>query len=145
MDNTGYTVQFPQITKSEFIEYMEVVKKTFEKEDALTNALNNIEEQGGMHFLTLYTQERSTIIKMLERIMCTYCDPNYGSDIEYFIYELNWGKDWKEDSITRSDGTPIVMYDESTLYDHLVEDYWYRANYSNNRTNYANKKNKESI
>ena len=133
MINNGTAVNYPLITKEQFIKYMEAIKNTIEKESKLSKAFEDIEPQDGMYFLTLYTEERNALISLLEEVMCAYRSDEYGSDIQYFIYELDWGKNWNPDSLRRGDGTPIVMYDEATLYDFLVEDYWYRTTEVNKR------------
>ncbi len=64
--------------------------------------------------------ERHTelILDMLE----TITHDKYG-DISYFIYELDWGRLWKEDSITDADGNSIPMGTIKDLYSYLEERY----------------------
>lgn len=41
-------------------------------------------------------------------------------DISYFIYELDFGKDWKPGTITTDNGEDIKMQTAEDLYDYLV-------------------------
>ena len=42
--------------------------------------------------------------------------------IEYFIYELKWGKEAKPNSVTEEDGTPILLMTIEDLYNKLEKD-----------------------
>lgn len=43
----------------------------------------------------------------------------YGNDIEYFIYDLAFGKNWKPDSLTIN-GTSIDISTAERLYDYIT-------------------------
>ena len=47
-----------------------------------------------------------------------------GDWIEYFLYEGDYGRDLKPDSVTEADGTPIDITTPEKLYDFLVKEYF---------------------
>ena len=50
---------------------------------------------------------------------------NFGNDpsewIWYYIYDLDWGKDWKEGTVTSIDGKDVKLKTLSDLYGILTE------------------------
>jgi hypothetical protein len=61
---------------------------------------------------------QDSLIKLLK---LTFSDNHRDSWIEYFIWELDFGKNYNIGSATRKDGTPINLSDASKLYDFLLE------------------------
>lgn len=47
-----------------------------------------------------------------------------GDWIEYFLYEGDYGRDLKPDSVTEADGTPIDITTPEKLYDFLIKEYF---------------------
>lgn len=45
------------------------------------------------------------------------------SDISYWIYDLDFGRNWKPKMVTRKDGSDVVLNTAHKLYDWLVEQY----------------------
>jgi len=43
--------------------------------------------------------------------------------IDYWVFELNCGEDWKQDSVVDDDGNSIPLKTISNLYDELVRQY----------------------
>ena len=105
------------ITKEEFCDYIKKIKEYFEFRSQLDNLLNTVIESPDLI---------DTCIRMLEDIMGVdksadwYKD--FGSDISYFIFELNFGKEWTENSITTKDGKSIDISTPEKLYDYLTLD-----------------------
>ena len=47
-----------------------------------------------------------------------------GDWIEYFLYEGDYGRDLKPDSVSEADGTPIDLTTPEKLYDFLISEYF---------------------
>lgn len=107
------------ISKEKFIKYMKVLKCIHQEQDNLNDALKAISPDFGG-----FCNEKAidTIIEMLKDL--TNDGDSYDSDIEYFIYELNWGKDYKDGCICYQDMSGkkhnIKMSNFEELYDELV-------------------------
>ena len=44
--------------------------------------------------------------------------------ISWFLYEMDYGRDVKPDSVTEADGTPIDITTPEKLYDFLISEYF---------------------
>ena len=78
--------------------------------------------------MSLYSEERQNLIDLLGILMgCNQTD-DFGTDIEYFIYDLEYGTSWKENSITDDTGRSFDLHSPEALYDYLVESYQLRLN-----------------
>lgn len=44
--------------------------------------------------------------------------------ISWFLYEVDYGRDAKPDSVTEADGTPIDLTTPEKLYDFLISEYF---------------------
>ena len=106
------------MTKELFVETMDVIQKKSEYDNQCNKALGEIFDDGG-GFLKDYF-----VINHLISILNHMFYPNYNkstfSDIEYFIYDLNFGKGWTETSITEK-GTSIDISTADKLYDYLIK------------------------
>lgn len=106
------------ISKETFCKTISSIKHTRKKEEIFSEALRKICPENLDVFL--YTQEEEMLVSLLNEIMRE--KPNTftkETEIEYFIYELNFGDEWKEDSIFY-DGKTINMSTPELLYDFLI-------------------------
>lgn len=102
-----------KIEKKEFVEIMNSLKEIREAEDKATEALQVLGIEG---YFSIY---KATSI--IEKILAIEFDDDEDNDyIGYFIYELEFGKNYYDGIITESDGTPIPMSTSEELYDFLV-------------------------
>ena len=63
------------------------------------------------------------IVSLLSKIMCCKDIDTWGTnDIDYFIYELDFGKKWPEYSAYDEHGAPIPMRTPEELYDYLIKE-----------------------
>lgn len=99
------------LTREQFKEYMLKAKELEEISNKLTNDFKLLSNTNEIFLEKPFTD----IVSLLKIIM----DDQYG-DIDYFIYELDWGTKAKEDSITEEDGTPIPMFTLEDLYNKLI-------------------------
>lgn len=123
-------MKFPIISKDQFCKYIDVLKKMDDKENLLTNTFQEIDEngEGEVNLIALYSNERDTIIELLNTAMEAPIDIHIGSDIEYFCYDLNFGKEYKnrQDWIQDENGHIIDLSTPEKLYDYLVQGYFER-------------------
>lgn len=98
------------LTFEEFKGTMERIKKQIELEENLNDALYKMSPDfGGFSSDTI-----SIIIDLLEKI--TNDEDKW---IEYYIYEADWGKTFKE--VYEADGTPIPLATIEDLYNIIVD------------------------
>ena len=107
------------LSKKEFVRAIEILKAMDEKEHSIYKASN-----GAINFSEIdeYSELFTNYVRLLELSMGI--EPNkeiYGSDISYFIYEINYGKDWTPDSVTE-DGVSIDISTAEKLYDFLSKE-----------------------
>lgn len=105
------------IDKNTFIQCMNSIKEFNEYLDKL-NDLN----------INLY--ENKTVAKLLENFtdLISFCvndplgNPYYYSDLAYFMYDLNWGKDWKPGSFTDGNNNDIKMSTLDEMWDYFIKE-----------------------
>ena len=119
-------MKYPLISKEEFCKYISILKKQYEKEDLITKAFRQVDEEADVSFISLYSSERSVILDLLNVVMDAETNPQIGSDIEYFCYDLDFGKvyeDGKKDWIKDENDEIIDLSTAEKLYDYLVEEH----------------------
>lgn len=124
-------MNYPILSKEEFCKYIDIIKKMSDKEEALTQAFRDLDESADVSLVGLYTPERRAILDILNKVMAVPTTKEWYGDIDYFCYELNFGKDYKEGYVTDTDGTNIDLSTSDKLYDYLVADYFKRKNSKN--------------
>lgn len=109
------------VTKEQFVAILKTLEETDEKEEKLNEVMNSMSPDFYSYFYPTYLY-KSIIIDLLNQEFYGKMEVNaeYGSDIEYFIYDLNYGKNWTENSLTELDGTPIDISTVEKLYDYLT-------------------------
>lgn len=110
----------PCLTKEQFVEYVGCIKKTCDKDDMLSEAIEKACNDD-CRVIGLYGAECSTMIDLLSLAMGLEIGTRDGNEIEYFIYDLDFGKDYKEGCLTEIDGTPIDISTAEKLYDYITE------------------------
>lgn len=111
----------PCLTKEQFVEYIGRIKKTCDKDDMLSEAIEKACNDD-CRVIGLYGAECSTMVNLLSLAMGLEIGTYDGNDIEYFIYDLNFGKEYKEGCITEIDGTPIDISTTEKLYDYIASE-----------------------
>ncbi len=108
------------LSKEEFVNIIDTLRKYDEREEKLCKAMNEISPDFIVDFYPL-SEYKTIIIRLLEKEMnAEQLDEVYGSDIQYFIYDLDYGIKWKPDSIIGKDGTSIDISTAEKLYDYLL-------------------------
>ena len=117
-ENLKYQFTDGIMSKELFVETIDVIQKKSEYDNQCNKALGEIFDDGG-GFLKDYF-----VINHLISILNHMFYPNFNksvfSDIEYFIYDLNFGKGWTEKSITEK-GVSIDISTSDKLYDYLIK------------------------
>ena len=111
------------ISKEKFVEYINFIKSLDDKESKLQDGLQACFGKENVGYVSVFNEVVSKMIEMLCDLMgIEYnIDIHIGDDIQYFIYELNFGKSKDAvEAITVDEKT----YDLSTaekLYDFILE------------------------
>ena len=107
------------LKKEEFVKIINRLEKATEIQDKVSsifrNSIDNIENDF-MNAGSLQISHESVVVNLLEMI---FGDEYF--NISYFIYDLNYGKEYKPDSITDTDGNTIDFSTAEGVYDYLVE------------------------
>lgn len=111
----------PYLTKEQFVEYVDCIKKTCDKDDMLSEAIEKACNDD-CRVIGLYGAECSAMVDLLSLAMGLEVGTRDGNEIEYFIYDLNFGKDYNEGSLSEMDGTPIDISTAEKLYDYIASE-----------------------
>lgn len=102
------------INKENFVKIINAIQEQREIDRKATEALDSIfiDVVGGFY-------DNETLFSVIENYLVdTFKDE--GGWLGYFIYDLDFGKDWKDDCCSESDGTIIDISTVEKLYDFLV-------------------------
>ena len=108
------------MTKEKFVEIINEIQELHKYEEdlyALNSKYRNYEAD--FQFPTL----EDTVVKLLEEFFHCPIDECVGSDISYFIYELEFGQEWEPGMIIDKSGNDIDLSTVEKLYDYLVKEY----------------------
>lgn len=107
------------ISKERFVEYMSAIKKAEDKEREFDKALRNL-NRDNEGIALIYSDEITVMTKMVCDLMDIEYNSQdyYGDDIQYFIYECDWGKN--DMAIIETDGKEIHLKTIEDLYDYIV-------------------------
>lgn len=108
------------LTKEEFVNILDRLDKVNILQDKMHDLLKESYDyihndfMDGWGFLIC---NEDIVVSLLEKIM----NDDVG-DVSYFIYELNYGRDYKDGMITEADGTIVDFSTAEKLYDYLTRD-----------------------
>lgn len=108
------------ISKEEFVNKIEHIKKIFDMEDDLNDWIRKYSDGGWCIFEPIWNIV-DDYIKILTDEICGKQDYTV-DDIDYFVYELEFGKQWKPGMICEND-KDIDWSTAEKLYDYMVERY----------------------
>ena len=100
-----------KITKIDFVHIMNNLEKQSEQSTKVNRLLGEIFEDGGG-----FPREGNLINIIVDLLKQNLNDTD---DIEYFMYELDYGKEWKTGMITVDD-IDIDLSSAEKLYDYLI-------------------------
>lgn len=102
------------LSKEEFVKYIDRIQEVSDKNEKFEAAGRECFED----FLWFPNDLQTELIKLLSRIM------NDDTElIDYFVYELDFGREWEPGYVTEKDGTDIKLANASDLYDELVRNW----------------------
>lgn len=107
------------LTKEEFVKILNRLERATEIQDKVSSIFRSSTENIENDFMnagSLQISHESVVIDLLEKI---FGDEHF-NNISYFIYDLNYGKEYTQDSITDEDGDAIDFSTAEKLYDYLV-------------------------
>lgn len=107
------------MTKEKFVGIINEIKNIHEYEDSLCELNHRFNLDIEYQLPTL----EDTVVTLLEEIMHCTTDDIAGSDISYFIYDLNFGEEWEPGMIIDKDGNDVDYSTAEKLYDYLVKQY----------------------
>ena len=110
----------PLITKEEFVSVLNFMQSQDAKFDSLCETLEGLAPGFRVDFLPNLSYNEQ-IIKLLNILVCS---PEQDSLIDYFIYELDWGRYEKSNTALMFRGEPIDLSTPEKLYDAIVKVYF---------------------
>jgi hypothetical protein len=105
------------ITKEEFVDIINKLRETSDLVDKVDTLFRESRENVECDFCnaaSLQISHEPIVVKLLQKIM-----RDKGEDISYFIYELDYGRDYKHGSVTDSNGI-VDMGTSEALYELLI-------------------------
>lgn len=102
------------INKEDFVNVLQEVKKTFD----YNNELNNFLRKNGADGYIFQPDCSSSTLRLLHLI---FKNEDIDNLIEYFCFELDFGKKWKPEMVKEKDGTDIKLETIEDLYDFLCK------------------------
>lgn len=107
------------LTLKQFTEHINKIRVLFEKDDRFNEAMKDLTYDG---YGFIYGDAIGQIVELLEILMddCPM-DKRDASWISYFIYDLDFGKEWKPGCITTKEGKDITLRTVEDLYNLLVD------------------------
>ena len=99
-------------TRKQFIKYMKEYKQLDKDIDGMDDAMKKISPDfGGFHLGRVNTM----VVDLLRETM-----EDTSEWIEYFIYDIEWGKNAKKGTVTDKNGKDIPIKTLSNLYDIII-------------------------
>ena len=105
------------LSKEEFVDIIERLREANDLVNKVDELFHNSRENLELDFCNgagLQISHESIVVKLLEKLM-----EDQGDDIGYFIYELDYGREYEEGCITDQDGNNIDFSTAEKLYDYL--------------------------
>ena len=102
-----------RFTKDEFIEAIETLKEMIEKENKICEVFECGFEWVGDKWISEYYHLISKMCELEE-------DPLFGTDLDYFCWELDFGRKWEEGIIKDEDGNDIRLKTSEDLWNYIM-------------------------
>lgn len=111
------------INKEKFVEYINFIKSLDDKESKLQDGLQACFGKENVEYVSVFNEVVPKMIEMLCDLMEIEYDrdPHIGDDIQYFIYELNFGESKGAAEAVIVDGKTYDMSTAEKLYDYILE------------------------
>lgn len=111
------------ISKERFVEYINFIESLDDKEHKLQEGLENCFGRENVGYLYVFNEVVPKMIEMLCDLMeIEYNrDRHIGDDIQYFIYDLDFGKSKGAAEAVIIEGKTYDLSSAEKLYDYLLE------------------------
>lgn len=111
------------ISKEKFVEYINFIKSLDDKEIKLQDGLQACFGKENIGCVFVFNEVVPKMIEMLCDLMETKYnrDPHIGDDIQYFIYDLDFGKSKDAKEAVISDNKVYDLSTAEKLYDFILE------------------------
>ena len=111
------------ISKEKFVEYINFIKSLDDKESKLQDGLQACFGKENVGCIFVFNEVVPKMIEMLCDLMgIKYnVDTHIGDDIQYFIYELNFGESKGAAEAITVDGKTYDLSTAKKLYDYILE------------------------
>lgn len=122
----GYEVP---LTKQEFVGILNRLREATELVDKVEELFRDSRENLESDFCNgagLQISHEGIVVKLLEKLM-----QDSAGNISYFIYELDYGKEYREDCVSDKNGNIDISTPEK-LYDYLMKEYSLKNGSDNN-------------
>ena len=111
------------ISREEFVKCIDRLREATDLvdkiDDIMRESRDNIENDF-MNAASLQITHEQIVIDLLEKL--THDDEIY-SDISYFIYELDYGREYEPGMVKDNDGNELDFSTAGSLYDYLSKNY----------------------
>ena len=101
------------LTKEEFIETIKVIEDFREHQQEFNTALRHIDDGCYAFIFSPYENEYVWLIKRMFH-------NEFDEDIDYFLYDLECGKDWEPGDVVDSKGNDIKMANAEDLWNYII-------------------------
>ena len=128
MQKNKYVCEVP-LTKLEFVEILNRLREATELVDKVEELFRSSRENLECDFCNgagLQISHECIVVKLLEKLM-----QDSAGNISYFIYELDYGKEYREDCVSDKNGNIDISTPEK-LYDYLMKEYSLKNGSDNN-------------
>ena len=112
------------ISKEKFVEYINFIESLDDKESKLQDGLQECFGKENVGHIFVFNEVAAKMIEMLCGLMEIEYNqnPHIGDDIQYFIYELNFGKSSCAKHAIEYEGKSWDLSTAEKLYDYILED-----------------------
>lgn len=111
------------ISKNKFVKIINTLKDYSKRQENLNKAMDALSNAYGEAFSNSFyplNKYESIIIDLLNMEFNLKSNEYVGTDLDYFVYELNYGKQYKPGCIQDANGTNIDISTPGKLYDYLI-------------------------
>jgi len=118
-DNRGYLKKSDVLSQEEFVDIINRLREASDLQEQVNrifrNSRENLENDFG-NAAALQISHESTVVFLLKKVLCDKYD-----HIEYFIYELDYGRKYESGMITDENGQDIDIHTPELLYDFILD------------------------
>lgn len=107
------------ISKEKFCEILKKLEEAEQQDNKFSLSISEFFDCTALRYVPTDSYTR-IILDLLNEMFNLESYEYIGTDLEYFIYELDWGKRWHSGIITEKDGTDIDISSADKLYDYLM-------------------------